>query len=56
MSTLEKTIDLLQNMPEQSIQSVYDFVQTLLMRQISKRPVPWPEGRLLCKILFRQDG
>ncbi len=36
MSTLEKTIDLLQNMPEQSIQNVYDFVQTLLMRQ-SKR-------------------
>ncbi len=33
MSTLEKTINLLQDMPEQSIEKVYRFIRVLQSRQ-----------------------
>ncbi len=33
MSTLEKTINLLQDMPEQSIENVYRFIRVLQSRQ-----------------------
>lgn len=33
MSTLEKTITLLREMPEQSLESLYDFIYSLWIRQ-----------------------
>ncbi|MCM1156214.1 MAG: hypothetical protein NC392_12750 [Roseburia sp.] len=33
MSTLEKTITLLQEMPEQSLESLYDFIQSIWIRR-----------------------
>ncbi|MCI9082270.1 MAG: hypothetical protein HFI70_08190 [Lachnospiraceae bacterium] len=33
MSTLEKTITLLREMPEQSLESLYDFIQSIWIRQ-----------------------
>lgn len=42
MSTLEKTIILLQEMPEQSLESLYDFIQSIWIRQNVN--VERPEG------------
>ncbi len=36
MSTLEKTIVLLQEMPEQSLESLYDFICSIWMHQDGK--------------------
>ena len=33
MSTLEKTIVLLQEMPEQSLESLYDFIRSIWLHQ-----------------------
>lgn len=33
MSTLEKTITLLQEMPERSLESLYDFIRSIWIRQ-----------------------
>jgi len=33
MSTLEKTITLLQEMPEQTLESLYDFIRSIWIRQ-----------------------
>jgi len=33
MSTLEKTIVLLREMPEQSLESLYDFIRSIWIRQ-----------------------
>lgn len=38
MSTLEKTIDLLQALPENEIETIYSFVQFLSARQTVKGP------------------
>ena len=35
MSTLEKTIILLREMPEHSLESLYDFIQSIWLRQDS---------------------
>lgn len=39
MSTLEKAMDLLQEMPEQAVETVYAFMQSVLAQQ-SRRDVP----------------
>ena len=36
MSTLEKTIVLLQEMPEQSLESLYDFIRSIWIHQNDK--------------------
>lgn len=36
MSTLEKAMNLLQEMPEQAIETVYAFMQSVLARQSSR--------------------
>ena len=36
MSTLEKTIVLLQEMPEQSLESLYDFIRSIWIHQDGK--------------------
>lgn len=36
MSTLEKTIVLLREMPEQSLESLYDFIRSIWLHQDSK--------------------
>ena len=36
MSTLEKTIVLLQEMPEQSLESLYDFIRSIWLHPDSK--------------------
>jgi len=39
MSTLEKTITLLREMPEQSLESLYDFIQSIWIQDTNiKRP------------------
>jgi len=40
MSTLEKTITLLQKMPEQSLESLYDFITSIWIQQNSKTEHP----------------
>ena len=40
MSTLEKTIVLLQEMPEQSLESLYDFIRSIWIPQDSKTEHP----------------
>ncbi len=40
MSTLEKTICLLQKMPEQSLESLYDFICSIWIRQDDKTELP----------------
>lgn len=39
MSTLEKTIDLLNVLPENQIEMIYNFVQFLSSQQIMERPL-----------------
>lgn len=39
MSTLEKTIDLLNVLPENQIEMIYNFVQFLNSQQIMERPL-----------------
>lgn len=41
MSTLEKTITLLREMPEQSLESLYDFIRSIWIHQetTTKHPV-----------------
>lgn len=39
MSTLEKTIDLLNDLPEKQIEMIYNFVQFLNSQQIIVRPL-----------------
>lgn len=39
MSTLEKTIDLLHDLPEKEIETIYSFVQFLSARQKVEEPV-----------------
>lgn len=39
MSTLEKTIDLLNDLPENQIEMIYNFVQFLNSQQIMERPL-----------------
>jgi len=38
MSTLEKTINLLNSLPENQIEMIYSFVQFLSSRQTAERP------------------
>ncbi|MDE7339532.1 MAG: hypothetical protein K2N80_03070 [Lachnospiraceae bacterium] len=38
MSTLEKTIDLLNSLPENQIETIYSFVQFLSAQQKTERP------------------
>ncbi len=40
MSTLEKTITLLREMPEQSLESLYDFIRSIWIHQetVAKHP------------------
>ena len=38
MSTLEKTINLLNALPENQIEMIYSFLQFLGSRQVTKRP------------------
>lgn len=38
MSTLEKTINLLNALPENQIEMIYSFVQFLDSQQVAKRP------------------
>ena len=38
MSTLEKTIDLLNDMPENQLETIYRFVQFLSSQQTIERP------------------
>lgn len=38
MSTLEKTINLLNALPENQIEMIYSFVQFLGSQQVAKRP------------------
>lgn len=40
MSTLEKTIVLLQEMPEQSLESLYDFIRSIWIPQDGKTEQP----------------
>lgn len=40
MSTLEKTIGLLQQMPEQSLESLYDFICSIWIQQDDKAEYP----------------
>ena len=40
MSVLEKTITLLQEMPEQSLESLYNFIQSIWIRQDSNAEPP----------------
>ncbi|MCI9026339.1 MAG: hypothetical protein HFG92_18380 [Dorea sp.] len=40
MSTLEKTICLLQKMPEQSLESLYDFICSIWIHQDDKTELP----------------
>lgn len=40
MSTLEKTIDLLQKMPEQSLEFLYDFICSIWIHQDVKTELP----------------
>ena len=39
MTTLEKTIDLLNVLPENQIETVYKFVRCISLQQAEKRPV-----------------
>ena len=39
MSTLEKTISLLNVLPEKQIETIYSFVQFLSFQQVAERPV-----------------
>lgn len=39
VSTLEKTIDLLNDLPENQIEMIYNFVQFLNSQQIMERPL-----------------
>lgn len=39
VSTLEKTIDLLNDLPEKQIEMIYNFVQFLNSQQIIERPL-----------------
>ena len=38
MSTLEKTINLLNSLPENQIETIYSFVQFITSQQIEKKP------------------
>lgn len=38
MSTLEKTINLLNSLPESQIETIYSFVQFISSQQIEKKP------------------
>ena len=40
MSTLEKTIILLREMPEQSLESLYDFIRSIWIHQDIKTETP----------------
>lgn len=40
MSTLEKTIILLREMPEQSLESLYDFIRSIWIHQDIKNRNP----------------
>lgn len=40
MSTLEKTIGLLQKMPEHSLESLYDFIYSIWIHQDEKTELP----------------
>lgn len=40
MSTLEKTINLLQEMPEHTLESLYDFIYSIWIRQDNKVKQP----------------
>ena len=40
MSTLEKTIVLLQEMPEQSLESLYDFIRSIWVHQDTQTEHP----------------
>lgn len=51
MSTLEKTIILLREMPEQSLESLYDFIRSIWVVQEAKKKQQFIEPKDISKSL-----